>query len=153
MSDPRYLEDFEPGRVFELGSHTFDEASILEFGRKYDPQPFHVDPEAAKKTHFGGLVASGWHSIAVLMRLMVDGFVNRTESLGSPGIDEIRFLKPVRPGDTLTGRATIVEVVPSRSKPDRGHMLTRCEGFNQKGELAITFLGRGIYLRRPRAGA
>ena len=145
----RYLEDFQAGQVFEVGSHTFTADEIVEFGKRYDPQPFHIDEEAARQTQWGGLIASGWHTIGVVMRLQVEGYVNDSASLGSPGIDEIRFLKPVRPGDTITARSTILEVVPSRSKPDRGHVLTRAEAFNQKGELVLSFVGRGIYYRRP----
>jgi acyl dehydratase len=145
----RYLEDFEPGEVIEVGSHTFTKDEIVEFATRYDPQPFHVDEEAARKSHWGGLIASGWHTIGVLMRLTVETYIARAASLGSPGIDEIRFLRPVRPGDTIRGRTTILEVVPSRSKADRGHMLARTEGFNQQGELVISFVGRGIYFRRP----
>ena len=145
----RHLEDFHPGDVIETGSHTFGREEIIEFAERYDPQPFHVDEEAAKSSPFGGLIASGWHTVSVLMRLMVDAYLGGTETFGSPGIDEIRWLKPVRPGDTLTGRATILEVVPSRSKPDRGHTITRTEGFNQKGELVLRFVGRGIFRRRP----
>ena len=145
----RYLEDFQAGQVFEVGSHTFTADEIVEFGKRYDPQPFHIDEEAARQTQWGGLIASGWHTIGVVMRLQVECYVNDSASLGSPGIDEIRFLKPVRPGDTITARSTILEVVPSRSKPDRGHMLVRSEAFNQKGELVLSFIGRGIYYRRP----
>ena len=145
----RHLEDFQPGDVIELGSYRFDKDEIVDFGRRFDPQPFHTDEVAAKASSFGGLVASGWHTIAVLMRLMVETYIGGTESFGSPGIDEIRWLQPVRPGDTIRGRATILEVVPSRSKPDRGHTLTRSEAFNQKGELVATFVGRGIFRRRP----
>ena len=145
----RYLEDFHAGQVFEVGSHTFTADEIVEFGKRYDPQPFHVDEEAARQTLWGGLIASGWHTIGTVMRLQVEAYVNDSASLGSPGIDEIRFWKPVRPGDTITARSTILEVVPSRSKPDRGHLLARAEAFNQKGELVLSFIGRGIYFRRP----
>jgi acyl dehydratase len=145
----RYLEDFHAGQVFEVGSHTFTRDEIVEFGTRYDPQPFHIDEEAARQTPWGGLIASGWHTIGIVMRLTVECYINDSASLGSPGIDEIRFLKPVRPGDTITARSTVLEVAPSRSKADRGHIITRAEAFNQKGELVLSFVGRGIYFRRP----
>lgn len=146
---PRYLEDFRPGEVIELGCHRFEKEEIVEFARRFDPQPFHVDEEAANRSSFGGLIASGWHTAAASMRIIVDGLIRGTVSLGSPGIDELRWLRPVRPGDTLSLRAVVVEVVPSRSKPDRGHMLIRYEATNQTGELAMTMVARGIFGRRP----
>src|SRR5687767_2369387 len=97
-----WWEDFKVGDATELGRHTFSEQEIVAFGRQYDPQPFHIDPEKAKASAFGGLIASGWQTCAVGMRLMVDGYISQTVSLGSPGIDSIRWLKPVRPGDTVT---------------------------------------------------
>lgn len=147
--EKRYLEDFEVGQIFELGSCHVSREEILEFARRYDPQPFHVDEEAARQSIYGGLIASGWHTTAMLMRLLVDGMVAGAASMGSPGADEIRWLKPVRPGDTLTARAVILDVVPSRSKPDRGHMRASYEVFNQKGEKVMTMITRGIYARRP----
>ena len=148
----RYLEDFQPGEVIEVGSHTFTKDEIVDFATRYDPQPFHMDEQAARKSPWGGLIASGWHTIGILMRLNVETYIAGAASLGSPGIDEIRFLRPVRPGDTIRGRTTVLEVAPSRSKADRGHILARNEGFNQKGELVISFVGRGIYFRRPSSG-
>lgn len=147
----RYLEDFKAGEIIHLdGQYRFTREEIVEFATRFDPQPFHVDEEAAKQSIYGGLIASGWHTISALMRLMVDGLINSGgASLGSPGIDEIRFLKPVRPGDTITARGEVLEVVPSRSKPDRGHMITRYEVSNQRGEVVLTMVGRGIYRRRP----
>jgi acyl dehydratase len=145
----RYLEDFRVGEVLEYGSCGVTREEILEFARRYDPQPFHVDEEAAKKSIYGGLIASGWHTTAMLMRLMVDGMINGSSSMGSPGIDEIRWLKPVRPGDTLSLRGVVLEVVPSRSKPDRGHIRTAYEAFNQHGEKVLTMISRGIFARRP----
>lgn len=147
--EKRYLEDFFPGQEIELGSRVVDRDEIVEFATKYDPQPFHVDEEAAKHSIFGGLVASGWHTIAMVMRLLVDTVASKSVSLGSPGIDEIRFLKPVRPGDTISARLIVLDVVPSRSKPDRGHMRSRWEVFNQRGEKVLTMIGLGIYARRP----
>src|SRR5262249_15291616 len=148
MEKKRYLEDFEVGETLELGSCKVSREEILEFARRYDPQPFHVDEAAARQSIYGGLIASGWHTTAMLMRLFVDGTAGAAR-LGSPGTDEIRWLKPVRPGGTLTGRAVILDVVPSRSKPDRGHTRAAYEVFNQKGERVMTMVSRGIYARRP----
>ncbi len=148
MGKKKYLEDFEVGETLELGSCHVTREEILEFARRYDPQPFHVDEAAARRSIYGGLIASGWHTTAMLMRLLVDGMAG-VNSMGSPGTDEIRWLKPVRPGDTLTARAVVLDVVPSRSKPDRGHMRASYEVFNQKGEKVMTMISRGIYARRP----
>ena len=145
----RYLEDFTPGETIDLGSRVVERDEILEFARKYDPQPFHVDEEAAKASIYGGLIASGWHSIAVFMRMLVDAVVSNSASMGSPGIDEIRFLKPVRPGDTLSAKMVVLDVVPSRSKADRGHVRSSYEVFNQRGDKIMTMIGLGIYGRRP----
>lgn len=148
---PRYLEDFRPGDVIELGEFSLAKDEIIAFAKRFDPQPFHVDEEAAKATHFGGLIASGWHTVSALMRLMVDGYIKTTVSFGSPGIDEIRWLRPVRPGDVLRGRGVVLDVVPSRSKPDRGHTRIRYEVENQSGETVMTMVGLGIFGRRPDA--
>lgn len=149
MTPPdRYLEDFEPGQTFELGSFTLDHDEIIEFATRFDPQPFHTDPEAAKDSPFGGLIASGWHTASSTMRLMVDHFIPRSSSMGSPGIDELRWTRPVRPGDTIQVVYRVLDVVPSRSKPDRGHIVGEAEATNQAGEVVMTFRGRGIYRRR-----
>ena len=145
-----YLEDFRTGPLGDLGRRTLTKEEILAFAREYDPQPFHIDEEAAARSIFGGLIASGWHTIGVCMRMIVDGFVNRTASLGSPGFDEVRWLKPVRPGDTLTVRGEILDIIPSGSKPDRGIIHVRYEALNQHGELVLTMLGLGMFERRPR---
>jgi acyl dehydratase len=145
----RYLEDFQPGEEIELGTTTVSRDEILDFARHYDPQPFHVDEEAARQSIYGGLIASGWHTAAMVMRVLVDGLVKGTVTMGSPGIDEIRWLKPVRPGDTLSVKAHILDVVPSRSKADRGHIRSRYEVSNQRGEVVMTMVGLGIYGRRP----
>ena len=144
-----YLEDFHPGQIIELGSRRLERDEIIEFARKYDPQPFHVDEEAGRRSIYGGLIASGWHTVVTLMRMLVDEIASRSASMGSPGIDEIRFLKPVRPGDTLTARMTVRDVVPSRSKADRGHIRSAYEVFNQHGDKVMTMVGLGIYARRP----
>jgi acyl dehydratase len=146
----RYFEDFRVGEVLQLGSRTVSEADIIAFGREFDPQPFHIDPARAKESVFGGLVASGWHTASLFMRLLVDGFIDHVaESLGSPGVDKVEWLKPVRPGDTLSGRITIMELIPSKSRGDRGTIKTRGEMINQKGEVVMTIRGVGFFGRRP----
>jgi acyl dehydratase len=143
-----YLEDHLPGSVYLFGSVLVEEQEILDFARRYDPQVFHTDPEAAKETSFGGLVASGWHTAALAMRLIVDHRVSRVKNVGSPGVDELRWLKPVRPGDTLSVRLTILEARPSRSKPDRGIIRALVEVLNQNGEVVTSWKGMNIVLRR-----
>ncbi len=144
-----YWEDLQAGVVRELGSYTISAEEIVDFARKFDPQPFHLDEEAGKRTPFGGLVASGWHTAAITMRLLVQGFVGDSSSMGSPGVDELRWLRPVRPGDTLSLRSEILEVRPSQSKPDRGTAKGRYELRNQHGELVLTMVSVGIFGRRP----
>jgi acyl dehydratase len=144
----RYLEDFRAGEVIELGSHTVGEEEILEFARRYDPQPFHVDPERAAGSIYGGLIASGWQTCAIYMRLVVDGLLGESASMGSPGLDSLRWLLPVRPGDTLRARYTVLEVTPSRSRPDRGVVRFRGEMINQQDEVAMSMEGVGFFGRR-----
>ncbi|HTQ77047.1 MAG TPA: MaoC family dehydratase [Burkholderiales bacterium] len=148
MDELLYWEDFKPGTVDEIGRHTFTEAEIIAFARQFDPQPFHVDPEAAEKSFFKGLIASGWHTCAIAMRLMVDKYVGRSASLGSPGLDNIRWIAPVRAGDTVTYRRTITESRASESKPHIGLVNSRWEAFNQRGELVMTMEGWGMFRRR-----
>ena len=146
----RYFEDFQVGETLELGSRTVSAAEIIDFARQFDPQPFHTDPERAQASVFGGLVASGWHTAALYMRLLVDGFVGMIQSsMGSPGVDKIEWLKPVRPGDTLSGRVTIVELIPSKSRRDRGTIRTLGELRNQNGDVVMTIRGVGFFGRRP----
>jgi len=145
----RYLEDFVVGETFELGSHQFTSESIIAFARDWDPQPMHTDPELAAASMFGGLIASGWHTAGVYMRLLVDNLLAGSESLGSPGLDALRWLKPVRPGDTLRARITFLEVTPSRSKPDRGILRSRGEMVNQNDELVMTVEAVNFFARRP----
>jgi acyl dehydratase len=144
----RYLEDFNPGQVFELGSRTVTREEILDFARKFDPQPFHVDEEAARRTPFGGLIASGWHTTAIYMRLYADAVLSDSASLGSPGVEQIRWLAPVRPGDTLHGRLEIVDVRASERDPGRGTVLLASELRNQDGRVVLSFRGRGLFERR-----
>lgn len=148
MSAKVYWEDFSVGQVIDLGTRPVTQEEVLEFARRYDPQSFHTDEEAAKKSIYGGLIASGWHTCAMMMRLLCDGLLLKAESLGSPGIDSIRWLKPVRPGDTLRAQMTVVETRPSMSKPDRGTIKSKWEVFNQNNELVMTMDGMGMYRRR-----
>ena len=112
-----YFEDFEPGTVFDLGERMLSKEEILTFAREYDPQPFHTDEQSAADSAFGGLIASGWHTAAIFMRLYVDAVLSRSASMGSPGVEELRWLKPVRPGDTLRARLTVLDSVPSSATP------------------------------------
>jgi acyl dehydratase len=146
----RYFEDFHVGEVIALGRRTVSEQDIVAFATEFDPQPFHIDPVLARASAFGGLIASGWHTAALYMRLLVDGFVGTVaSSMGSPGVDKIEWLNPVRPGDTLTGRLTIAEMIPSKSRPDRGTIKTLGEMLNQRGEVVMTIRGVGFFGRRP----
>ena len=145
----RYFEDFEPGQVLELGSRTVTEDEIVDFARQFDPQPFHVDPEAAVGSVFGGLIASGWHTGAMWMRLYVDNMLGSASAQGSPGIEELRWLAPVRPGDTLRGRLTVLEATPSERRPDRGTVRIRGEMINQDGVTVMSMVSRGHFGRRP----
>ncbi|APC68888.1 MULTISPECIES: MaoC family dehydratase [Ralstonia solanacearum species complex] len=146
-----YFDDFQVGQTMEMGTYAVTEDEILAFARQYDPQPFHVDPEAARRSIYGGLISSGWMTCAVMMRLMVQNFLSKSSSMGSPGVDEIRWLRPVYPGDTLSVSSTCLEVRPSQSKPDRGVAINRWEARNQHGELVCTLVGMGLFGRRPAA--
>ena len=148
-----YLDDFHPGAVREAGPCAVTREEIIDFATRYDPQPFHVDEDAARETMFGGLISSGWMTIGIAMRLYVDSFLHEAASLGSPGVDQIRWVQPVRPGDTLRLRTTVREVKPSQSKPDRGIVFTHWEVLNQKDEVVLTMEGMGMFRRRPAAGA
>lgn len=144
----RYFEDFHPGQELELGSCQVDEAEVIAFATRYDPQPFHVDPEAAGASMFGGVIASGWHTCSMMMRLVVDNLFAQAASLGSPGVDKIRWIAPVRPGDTLAVRYRTVRVKPSSSRSDRGVVWSEWEARNQHGELVCTLEGMGMFKRR-----
>jgi acyl dehydratase len=143
----RAFEDFEVGESFEYGSYDVSAEEIVAFGRAYDPQPFHTDPEAAKSSIFGGLIASGWHTCAMGMRMLVDNVLSPAHSLGSPGVDEVRFLAPVRPGARLRLRVTVDDLVPSRSKPDRGLVRMRVEVLDDVTPV-VTMLTLGLWRRR-----
>jgi acyl dehydratase len=142
--EDRYFEDYVPGAVYEYGYVTVTEAEILDFARKFDPQPIHVDPEFAAHGPFGGLIASGWHTAGIMMRMLVDHFLSRIASLGSPGLDELRWPAPVRPGDSLRLRATVVDARRSRSKPDRGLIRTQSELINQDDEIVLRVTATNI---------
>jgi acyl dehydratase len=146
--DDRYFEDYRPAAVYEYGYLTVTEAEILEFARRFDPQPIHVDPEFAAAGPFGGLIASGWHTASMMMRLFADHYLSRVASLASPGIDELRWPAPVRPGDQLRLRTTIVEARTSRSKPDRGLVRTRGELINQDDRTVLSLVAMNLLGRR-----
>jgi acyl dehydratase len=145
----RYFEDFKVGEVAEVGPVTVSEEEILEFAARYDPQPFHIDAEAAKSSPFGGLIASGWHTTALFMGMFVRGILSDSASLGSPGVEEIRWTAPVRPGDTLHARSTVIDVQPSAKNQGRGTVFTTNEVLNQNGETVMTLRARGYFARRP----
>lgn len=146
--DDRYLEDYAPGAVYEYGYLTVTEDEILQFARKFDPQYFHVDPQRAERSPFGGIIASGWHTCAMCMRLFVDHYISHVASMTSPGVDEVRWPRPVRPGDTLRLRATVDEARPSRSKPDRGILNTTLELLNQEDDVVMSCAAMNMMLRR-----
>ena len=146
---PRYFEDYVPGTVHEFGSVQVEESEIIDFGKRFDPQDFHIDPEAAARGPFGGLIASGWHTGALMMRMLVDNYLSKASSLGSPGIDELRWLRPVRPGDTLRLRATVLESKRSQSKPDRGVVWTLTEVLNQNAEVVMSVKAMTLIRCRP----
>jgi len=143
-----YFEDHVVGSVFQFGSILVEEEEMIAFAKRYDPQTFHVDPEAAKKTPFGGIIASGWLTGSLSMRLVVEHRLSRVANIGSPGIDDVRWWKPVRPGDTLSARLTIIETRRSQSKPDRGIVKSSIEVLNQSGEVVMSWKGTNIVLCR-----
>jgi acyl dehydratase len=148
----RYFEDFDVGDIIALGATPQITAEeIISFARQFDPQSFHLDAEQAKDSIFGQLVASGWHTTSLLMRLLVDGLINQTISMGSPGIDEIRWMRPLRPGDALSARFTVLESIPSKSRSNMGIVRSRIEAFNQDDELVVTLVGIHFLGRRPEA--
>jgi acyl dehydratase len=143
-----YFDDFEPGQVFNSKGVTLSEPQILDFALLYDPQPFHLDSGAAAEGPFGGLIASGFQTLALTFRIFYQANVINACSMGSPGLDELRWVRPVRPGDTLKVRATVREQRPSRSKPDRGTVLMDYETTNQHGEIVMTFTAIHIFARK-----
>ena len=143
-----YWEDLTPGSVRDLGTVSPTAEEIRTFATQFDPQPFHIDEEAAKRSIFGGLCASGWHTCSMAMRLMVDNFLSESSSLGSPGLESLKWLKPVYPGDTLSLKSTILESRPMASRPDVGLVRTAWDMFNQDGEKVLHMDGYGMFRRR-----
>ncbi len=149
-----FWEDLPVGTTLDIGSITVDRDEVIEFASKYDPQPFHLDEDAAAKSMFGKLSASGWHTCAMAMGVMVRGFLHESSSLGSPGLEQIKWLKPVFPGDTLTLTQTITESRPMASRPDVGLTRTLWKMFNQHDEQVLLMDGYGMFRRRvPGAAA
>jgi acyl dehydratase len=147
---PRYFEDYEAGSSAELGEIHVDADEIVSFAKRYDPQPFHTDPEVAKRWPYGGLIASGWHTSAMIMRVIVDHFIDGETSLGSPGLGPIRWKLPVRPGDVLRVRARVTDAKRSQSKPDRGTIMFEVDVLNQNDEVVMVVENwMGIIRARP----
>ena len=147
----RYFEDYVAGEVHEFGSYTMTETEIIAFAQQWDPQSFHIDPVAAQESNFGGLIASGWHTACVMMRLLTQHWISPRASMGSPGVDEIRWLQPVRPGDSLRVRITVERVRRSISKPDRGIVFQKNEVLNQANAVVMASRGMGMYRCRDTA--
>src|SRR5438132_8160386 len=145
----RYFEDFAEGNTVELGTFSYTADEITRFAREFDPQPMHTDPDAARQSIYGGLIASGWQTATSYMRRLVDGIMLESASLGSPGIDKLRWLKPVRPGDTLRARFTILDARPSNSRPDWGIVRSRGEVLNQNDEVVMDVEAVNFFGRRP----
>jgi acyl dehydratase len=146
--EDRYFEDYQAGAVYEYGHATVAEEEIVAFARRFDPQPFHADAQLAAAGPFGGLIASGWHTGGIFMRLFADHYLSRVASLGSPGLDELRWPVPVRPGDRLRLRTTTIETRRSRSKPDRGVVRTHAELLNQDSLTALSLVAVNLLLLR-----
>ena len=148
-----YFEDFFAGQEIVLGTRTVTEEEIIAFATAFDPQPFHVDHDAAAASMYGAVIASGWHTCSLMMRMVVDGLMAASSSMGSPGLDKVRWLLPVRAGDTLTVSYLTTAVKPSSSKPDRGVVWSMWRAVNQHGELVCTVEGMGMFGRRPAGNA
>jgi acyl dehydratase len=146
-----YFDDFVVGASLSMGSCAVTEEEILTFARQFDPQPFHIDPDAAKQTIFGGIIASGWHTCGMMMRLVTDNLLNQSSSMGSPGLDQVQWLKPVRAGDTLSVTYVVDAVKASTSKPDRGVVVATWQAHNQHGEVVTSIKCKGMFGRRPAA--
>ncbi len=146
---PRYaFEDFATGDVIACGPRLVTADEIVAFARQFDPQPFHVDAAAGERSIYGSLIASGWHTVAMVMRMGCDAYLLDSTSAGSPGIDRLRWIKPVRAGDTIRADLVIGDVRPSKSKPDRGIVVSEWRVYNQHEELVMTMQGMGLFLRR-----
>jgi acyl dehydratase len=147
-AEQRYFEDYPVGAVFEFGEIAVDEQELVEFARRYDPQSFHTDSEAAAQSMFGGLIASGWHTAALMMRMLVDHYLSKIASLASPGVDELRWQEPVRPGDMLRLRVTVQDARRSCSRDDRGVVNSSIEVFNQHDRVVMTVKATNFMLTR-----
>tara|TARA_B100000497_G_C7591778_1_gene355847 strand:- start:395 stop:850 length:456 start_codon:yes stop_codon:yes gene_type:complete len=143
-----FWEDFVPDVRELMGEVTVDLEEVVTFAKRYDPQPFHVDVQEAEKSIYGGIIASGWHTCSMVMRLMCDSYLVNSSSLGSPGIEEVKWLSPVYPGNVLSAFRTVVETRASASKPDRGIVKTFWEVENEKGQLVMSMIGINFFLRR-----
>ena len=149
MTRQWYFEDFHPGQEIDLGERTVGEEEIIAFARQFDPQPFHIDRAAAAASIYGGVIASGWHTCSLMMRMVVEGLMGSSSSMGSPGLDSVRWLRPLRAGDTIRVRYLTTQVKASNSKPDRGVVWSRWTATNQHGEEICTIDGMGMFGRRP----
>lgn len=147
--DNRYFEDYVEGDIHSFGSIEVEADEVIAFAKRFDPQSFHTDPEAARLTPFGGIIASGWHTAGLMMRLYVEHYLTHVASLASPGLDELRWLRPVRPGDRLSVRVTVLKTAASKSKPDRGAVTSLVEVFNQANEPVMSLKVVNIIGRRP----
>lgn len=150
--EKRYFEDYTIGSVHFFGPTVVKQDDIIAFARHFDPQPFHLDREAAERSIYGGLIASGWHTASLASRLFVDHYLSRAASLGSPGVEELRWLQPVRPGDRLFIRVSVLKVRPSKSKPDRGIIYSLLEVINQEDEVVTDMKLVNFLLRRSKEG-
>jgi acyl dehydratase len=147
----RYFDDYVAGEVHSFGSIAVEPDELIAFAKRFDPQTMHTDPLGAKATPFGGLIASGWHTAALVMRLYVEHYLTHVASFASPGLDELRWLKPVRPGDVLSVRVRVLKTAPSKSKPDRGAVTSFIEAINQAGDVVMSFKAVNIIGKRPAA--
>jgi acyl dehydratase len=147
--EDRWFEDYKPGAVYEFGYATLTTEELVDFATRFDPQPIHVDPVYAAAGPFGGLIASGWHTAGLMMRLLADNYLSKVASLASPGVDELRWPNPVRPGDVLRLRVEVVEARESRSKPDRGVVRTKVEMLNQNDEVVLSLVAVNMVAKRP----
>lgn len=147
------FEDFVPGEITTFGAYLVTKEEVIAFASQFDPQPFHLDEEAGRASMLGGLAASGWHTCAIMMRLMFDHFMDGSTSIGAPGIDEVRWIRPVFPGDVLSVRREILEARPSASRPDRGIVRFRFELMNQKGEVVMEQTNPIFFARRSQDAA
>ena len=143
-----YYEDLEIGQKIKLGSINVSKKEIITFAEKFDPQPFHTNELKAKESIFGGLCASGWHTCSLFMRILYDGFLINSAALGSPGMDAIRWLKPLRPGETITGIGEVIKKTPSKSRPEIGSLIINYEVFNKNNELIMTLIGISIFKKK-----